>query len=115
MVRIRRDKKIIQVTVVGNKEIMPSKDVPKPINKTIKFTKRSTRFIQKFIENPNLIVQLLVIVFTLTSENDQMDRKFEGVSNTVDKIKDITDILNSTMRSVKLAAEAPEKIRQLLE
>lgn len=113
--RIRRDKKIIQVTVVGNREVMLSKDVSKPINKRIKFTKQSARFIQKFIENPNLIVQLLVIVFTLTSENDQMDRKFEGVSNTVDKIKNITDILNSTMRSVKVAAEAPEKIRQLLE
>lgn len=115
MVRIRRDRKIIQVTVVGNEEVMPSKDVPRTMNKTIKFAKRSTRFMQKFIENPNLIVQLLIIVFTLTSENDQMDRNFEGVSNTVDKIKNITDILSSTMRSVKVAAEAPEKIRQLLE
>jgi hypothetical protein len=43
-----------------------------------------------------------------------MDRKFEGVSSTVDKIKNITDILNSTMHSVKIAAEAPEKIRQIL-
>lgn len=109
--RIRRDKKVTQATVDGNKEIIFFKEAPKPI----KFTKRSAEFIQKIIQNPNFIVQLLVIVFTLTSENDQMDRKFEGVSSTVDKIKNITDILNSTMHSVKVAAEAPAKIRQLLE
>ena len=112
--RIRRDQKITQATVGGNKEIVVFKDTPKPMNKTVKFTKRSTELIQKFIQNPNFIVQLLVIVFTLTSENDQMDRKFEGVSSTVDKIKNITDILNRTMHSVKVAAEAPEKIRQIL-
>ncbi|MDF2565823.1 MAG: hypothetical protein K0Q53_2227 [Massilibacillus sp.] len=112
--RIRRDKKVTQATVDGNKEIIFFKEAPKPINKTIKFTKRSAEFIQKIIQNPNFIVQLLVVVFTLTSENDQMDRKFEGVSSTVDKIKNITDILNSTMHSVKIAAEAPEKIRQIL-
>ena len=112
--RIRRDQKITQATVGGNKEIVVFKDTLKPMNKTIKFTKRSTELIQKFIRNPNFIVQLLVIVFTLTSENDQMDRKFEGVSSTVDKIKNITDILNRTMHSVKVAAEAPEKIRQIL-
>lgn len=112
--RIRRDQKITQATVGGNKEIVVFKDTPKTMNKTVKFTKRSTELIQKIIQNPNFIVQLLVIVFTLTSENDQMDRKFEGVNSTVDKIKNITDILNRTLQSVKVAAEAPEKIRQIL-
>jgi len=112
--RIRRDQKITQATLCGDKEIVVFKNTPKAMNKTIKFTKRSTEFIQKFIQNPNFMVQLFVIIFTLTSENDQMDRKFEGVSSTVDKIKNITDILNRTMHSVKVAAEAPEKIRQIL-
>ena len=44
-----------------------------------------------------------------------MERRIDGMSTTVDKLRDITELLNKTIGSVKIAAETPRKIRQLLD
>jgi hypothetical protein len=70
---------------------------------------------RKIITNPNLNVQLMIIVLTLASDNFPMDRGIDSMSSTVDKIRNITDVINNTMQSVKVAAEAPKQIRRLFE
>ncbi|WP_371369582.1 hypothetical protein [Sporomusa rhizae] len=35
------------------------------------------------------------------------------MSTTVDKIRNMTDVINNTMKSVKVASEAPKQIRSL--
>lgn len=72
-------------------------------------------FIESILNNPNLAIQIMVIILTMSSENMQMERRMESVSTTVDKVKNIADVLSDTMNSVKVAAETPRKIRQLLD
>lgn len=75
----------------------------------------SEHFLKRIFSNPNLGFQIMVIIITIASENVQMDRRIEGMTSTVEKIRNITEVLNNTMTSVKAAAEAPRKIRQMLE
>ena len=70
---------------------------------------------RRIINNPNLNYQLLVIMITLFSDNMQMDRKINGMNTTIDKIRNLSQILDGAMTSVKSAAEAPKQIRKLLE
>lgn len=89
--------------------VLPSKKRPKQ-------TLRSPgAFFRKMITNPNLNVQLMTIVLTLASGNFPMDRGIDSMSSTVDKIRNITDVINNTMQSVKVATEAPKQIRRLFE
>lgn len=73
------------------------------------------RVIRKILDNPNFSFQLMVIILTLASENVQMDRRIEGMTTTVDRVRSIAEVINNTMQSVKVAAEAPKTIRRLLE
>ena len=77
--------------------------------------RRPADLFRKMMTNPNLNVQLMTIVLTLASGNLPMDRGIDSMSSTVDKIRNITDVINSTMQSVKVAAEAPKQIRRLFE
>lgn len=70
---------------------------------------------RKIMQNPDLNIQLVVILLTLTSENFSMDRRIDSMSTTVDKIRNITDVINNTMKSVKVATEAPRQIRSLFK
>ncbi|WP_425061221.1 hypothetical protein SCACP_20070 [Sporomusa carbonis] len=70
---------------------------------------------RKIIENPNFNIQLMVILLTLASENFAMDRRIDSMSSAVDKIRNVTEVINSTMQSVKVATDAPRKIRRLFE
>ena len=70
---------------------------------------------RKIMRSPNLNTQLLVIILTLASDNFPMERGIDSMSSTVDKIRNITDVINSTMESVKVAANAPKQIRRLME
>ena len=86
---------------------------------TVQASKKGPRgpaaLFRKMMTNPNLNVQLMVIVLTLASDNFPMDRSIDSMSSTVDKIRNITDVINNTMQSVKVAAEAPKQIRRLFE
>ncbi|TWH48868.1 hypothetical protein [Sporomusa sp. KB1] len=70
---------------------------------------------RKIMKNPNLNVQLMIIVLTLASDNFPMDRGITSMSSTVDKIRNMTDVINNTMQSVKVATDAPKQIRRLFE
>ncbi len=88
------------------KEAKPSKS-----NKTA----TPLRFLERIVGNPNFNLQMVVILLTLASENMQMDRRIDGMTTTVDKIRGITDVIGNTMQSIKVATEAPKQIRRLLE
>jgi len=89
--------------------VLPSKKSPKQTSR------KPTDFFRKIMTNPNLNIQLMTIVLTLASGNFPMDRGIESMSSTVDKIRNITDVINNTMQSVKVATEAPKQIRRLFE
>ena len=75
----------------------------------------NTSFFRKIISNPNLSFQIMVIILTLASDNVQMDRRIDTMTNKIDAIRGITDVINNTMQSVKVASEAPKHIRKLLQ
>lgn len=80
----------------------------RPLNK-------ASRFVKNIISNPNFSYQTMVILMTLTSDNIPMDRRIDTMSSTVDKVRNMSDMITNTMQSLKAAAETPKKIRRLLE
>lgn len=65
--------------------------------------------------NPNLSMQIMVILVSLTSDNIQMDRRIDGMTSTIDKVRNITELVNNGMQSMKAVSEVPKSIRRLLE
>lgn len=77
--------------------------------------KKPQGFIENILHNPNLSFQIMVIIMTLVSDSGQMERRIDGVTSAVEKVRNIADLLSNTMSSVKTASETPRKIRQMLE
>lgn len=65
--------------------------------------------------NPNLSMQIMVILISLTSDNVQMDRRIDGMTSTIDKVRNITELVNNGMQSMKAVSEVPKSIRRLLQ
>ncbi|VBB08775.1 Hypothetical protein LUCI_4056 [Lucifera butyrica] len=76
---------------------------------------KPAKIIRQIINNPNFSVQVMTILLTLASDNIPMERRINNVTATVDKVRNITDVITNTMQSVKVATEAPKQIRQLLK
>lgn len=75
----------------------------------------SSGFLAAIRQNPNFGFQLVVIIMTFISDDGKMERSIDGMTHTAEKIKNVADLLNSTMNSVRVAAETPRKIRKMLE
>jgi hypothetical protein len=69
----------------------------------------------QIMKNPNFNLQLIVILLSLTSEDIQMDRRIDGMATTIDKVRNITELVNNGMQSMKAVSEVPKSIRRLLE
>lgn len=69
----------------------------------------------QIMKNPNFNLQLIVILLSLTSEDIQMDRRIDGMATTIDKVRNITELVNNGMQSMKMVSEVPKSIRRLLE
>ena len=65
--------------------------------------------------NPNLSMQIMVILISLTSDNIKMDRRIDGMTSTIDKVRNITELVNNGMKSMKMVSEVPKSIRRILE
>ena len=70
---------------------------------------------RKIVQNPNFSSQMMVIVFSLLSDNVPMARPLDNMSTAIDKARNINEVLTSTMQSVKVATEVPKQIRRLLK
>lgn len=73
------------------------------------------KMIRQLMGNPNFNMQLMVILLSLTSDNIQMDRRIDGMTTTVEKVRNITELVNNGVQSMKVVAEVPKSIRRLLE
>jgi hypothetical protein len=72
------------------------------------------RFVRQMVKNPDFSYQALMIFMTLTSgDNMRMDQRIETVSTSVEKMKSATEVIGTTMKSLRAAAEAPRHIRKL--
>lgn len=69
----------------------------------------------QIMSNPNFGLQLMVILLSLTSEDMQMDRRIDGMTTTIDKVRNITELVNNGMNSMKMVTEFPKNIRRILE
>ena len=72
-------------------------------------------FLRQMTKSPNFNSQLMVIVFSLLSDNVPLARPIENVTSTIDKVRNISEVLTSTMQSVKVASEVPTQIRRLFK
>lgn len=76
---------------------------------------RPLKMIKQIMGNPNFNMQLMVILLSLTSDNMQMDRRIDGMTSTIDKVRSITELVNNGMNSMKIVSEVPKSIRRILE
>ena len=65
--------------------------------------------------DPDLSIQLIIILLTLAADNLRMDRRIDTMSAKIDAVRNISEVLTNAMRSLKTAAQAPAQIRRLLE
>lgn len=113
---IERSEQVVKNQVETKEHI---EERPEPLPAVIPKKQQTSRgpaaLFRKVIENPNFNIQLMVIILSLASENFSMDRRIDSMSSTVDKIRNVTDVITSTMQSVKVATDAPNQIRRLFE
>lgn len=76
---------------------------------------RPMKMIKQLMSNPNFNMQIMVILLSLTSDNMQMDRRIDGMTTTIDKVRNITELVNNGMQSMKMVSEVPKSIRRILE
>jgi len=76
---------------------------------------RPASLFRKIITNPNFNSQLMITLLTFASDNVQMDRRIDTMGNAVDKLRNISDVINNSMQSLRAAAETPKQIRRLLD
>jgi hypothetical protein len=76
---------------------------------------KPTNIFGQIMSNPNFSLQLMVILLSLTSEDMQMDRRIDGMTTTIDKVRNITELVNNGMNSMKMVTEFPKSIRRILE
>lgn len=107
--RARRDYKR---SVTEPKDTQTVSASPKP--KTGKFEK-PMGFLRSIIDNPNFGYQIVVILLTLASDNMGMERRISTMTNSLDAVRGITDVLNGTIKSLRAASEAPQLIRRLMQ
>lgn len=88
-----------------------AKSVPKSnTNSTV------AKIVEYVKQNPNVTVQVLSFLMILANnEKNKLGSRMENVANAVDKMKNVADVVNNTMTSIRTATEAPAKIKRLLE
>lgn len=76
---------------------------------------RVRQLVRQVIGNPNFQYQLMMMLLTFAPEQVNMDRRIDSMTNTVSNIRNVSELINNTMQSLRAAAEAPKQIRRLLK
>lgn len=76
---------------------------------------RPMDMVKRVISNPNFNMQVLLILMTLSSEDMRMDRKLDNMSVTMEKLRNINEVITSSMQSLKMITEVPKNVRKILE
>ncbi|CUH96205.1 hypothetical protein P22_2294 [Propionispora sp. 2/2-37] len=100
-----------------DQEVKPEEIDQKEANQIETTIKKNSpaALVRKIVNNPNFSFQIVIILLTLLGDNVPMDRHLNGITSTIDKIRNVTEVVNHSMESLKSAAEAPRHIRKLLE
>ncbi|MBP2629187.1 MAG: hypothetical protein H6Q68_3898 [Firmicutes bacterium] len=114
------DESQVSESELGEKEQKPKKtqneqEARDPINVKEGKSVKPFKMIKQLMSNPNFNMQIMVILLTLTSDNLQMDRRIDGMTTTIDKVRNITELVNNGMQSMKMVSEVPKSIRRILE
>jgi hypothetical protein len=74
------------------------------------------RLLRDVVNKPEFSYQAFMLLMTFAN-NDHMriDQQIATVSTTVEKVKNATEVIGSTMKSLQAAAEAPRHIRKLFD
>ena len=78
-------------------------------------TATASGLLRKIISSPDFPVQIMMVMLTMSAGHVQMDRKIDTMSTTVETVRNITSLLTNTMQSLKVAADAPQQIRRMLQ
>lgn len=73
------------------------------------------RLLESITQNPEVSTKLLLIFFALAGDNLRMDRRIDTVATSIDKVRNVTEVVQTAMQSLKTAAEAPNHIRRLFQ
>lgn len=86
--------------------------VAKPVDTLASF--KPMKLVRQVLNNPDLSYQVMVIILALTGDQVKMDRRINTMTSSIESIRGITEVLNTSVRSLKTAAEAPRHIRRLI-
>ena len=78
-------------------------------------TRNVNSLLNRIIANPNLSYQIVVIIITLLSDNVPLDGKIKNMSTSIDKFRNVVDVLNNTVGAIKTASDAPRQIRGIIK
>lgn len=92
-----------------------SEDNQVKVAKPVKPSNRASKLIRNIVSNPNFSYKSIMILMTLASDNIPMDRRIDTMSSTVDKVRNMSEMITNTMQSLKTASETPKKIRRMME
>lgn len=107
--RLRRRNKRMTL----EEKAIPDREIKSSIKATVLGKPMSK--IRKLLSNHDFNIQLLTVLLTMTSDNVRMGRRIETVTSSVDKVRSLTELINNTMTSLKIAVEAPRQIKRLLK
>lgn len=76
---------------------------------------QSMGFINGIISNPSFNVQMALILLTLTSENVRMDRRINNMSASIEKIRNVNEVISSSIQSLRMIADLPKNVKRIIE
>ncbi len=76
---------------------------------------RPLRKFQKLFRDPDFGIRIITMFLTMRSDNVYMERRIRTMNSSMEKVQNLTELINNTMQSLKTAAEAPRQIKRLLK
>ncbi len=76
---------------------------------------RPMQIIKNMISTPDLGIQIVLILLTLTSENMRMDKRIDNMSVSIDKIRNVNEVINNSIQSLKVITELPKNVRHIMK
>ena len=73
------------------------------------------QIIKNMISTPDLGIQIVLILLTLTSENMRMDKRIDNMSVSIDKIRNVNEVINNSIQSLKVITELPKNVRHIMK
>lgn len=76
---------------------------------------RPLKKFQKIFRDPDFGIRMMTMFLTMRPDNVRMERRINTMNSSMEKVRNLTELINTTMQSLKIAAEAPRQIKRLLK